>query len=107
MQGVGGPGGNTGAEEVVVVGPDRGAQGEGGGHDWPVVGIAQGTLARFILKGGVDALIENDNVRPYGRKASFGQFCTECRLETATTDERGDSAGEFDLCFAPHLFWQE
>ena len=71
------------------------------------MGIAQGTLARFILKGGVDALIENDNVRLDGRKASCGQFCTECRLETATTDERGDSAGEFDLCFAPHLFWQE
>jgi hypothetical protein len=34
------------------------------------VGIAQGTLARFIL---------------YGRKASFGQFFTECRLETAAT----------------------
>jgi hypothetical protein len=57
------------------------------------VGIAQGTLARFILEGGVDALIENGNVRLYGRKASFGQFSTECRLETAAMDEGGDTAG--------------
>jgi hypothetical protein len=73
-----------------VVGPDCGAQGEGGGHDWPIVGIAEGTLSRFILEGCVDALIENDNVRLYGRKASFGQFYTDCWLEIAATDKRGD-----------------
>ena len=69
LKGGGGPGGDAGAEEVVVVGPNSGRKSESARYDRPVGGIARYTRQSLALEGGVNGCLDNRSIRLDGEEA--------------------------------------
>ena len=84
-KGLGGPGGDAGAEEVVVVGPDPRTEGECAGHRRPITRIAQRPGTGFLFEGRVDRLVEDGHVRLDGGEAGTDELITEAAVDTPSS----------------------
>ena len=104
---VGRPGRDAGAEEVVVVGPDRPTDRHRTRDDGPVVGVAERSFACDRLERAVGRL-EQDRYRTTdGAETGAGYLDDGRPVETVVCDERSDATGYLHHRLLPHVLGEE
>lgn len=107
LQRVGRPGGYTGAEKVVVAGPDSRPEDKGTGDEWPVVRVPQGAGARLLLEWTQHGGIDDGGVGLDSGQAQPSQLVGFRLRDRVPPRERQHATRQFVLHLAPRLLSEE